>query len=207
MSLRSIGNMDQVGIVKGFMTYLSALTKNTDEDKAVMISTNDTVALVTAGLNFTGVVRTIGDGPSKLAGVQEDGYAELTYNGSAPVVGMNYLVGGAVAGTIAVADEVAIKQVAITVATGGGNAVGSSAADPDLVGGKIVGVVFDTNNDQLVDDVTLNADGSVTVTLAAAATADNKFKVAVQKVESAWPKRYMVRSVDATNSKCTILLG
>ncbi len=92
MANRGVGSMDEVGIAAGYKTYLSALVRGTDEDKAVMVSDNDTVALVTAGLNFTGVVRTIGDGPTILAGVQEDGYAEIGYTGSAPSVGWNYLV-------------------------------------------------------------------------------------------------------------------
>ena len=205
MANRGVGSMDEVGIAAGYKTYLSALVRGTDEDKAVMVSDDDTVALVTAGLNFTGVVRSIGDGPSILAGVQEDGYAEMDYTGSAPSVGWNYLVGGATAGKVALADEVAVKTVAVTVAIG--ETSGASAADADLVGGKVIGIVSDTNQDQLVDDVSLGADGAVTVTLAAGATAENKYVVAVQKDEATFPKRWFVRSVDTTNTTVTVDLG
>jgi hypothetical protein len=71
------------------------------------------------------------------------------------------------------------KSVAVNVAATATS--GSSAADPDLVGGEILGVYSAGNQDQLVDNVVLNADGSVTVTLAAAATAENNFKVVVAK--------------------------
>ena len=193
--IRGVGNMDEpTGVRPGLATFLSSLTKNTDEDKAVYCSANDTVALVTAGVNFFGVVRTLqSDG---LAGVQRNGYAELEYTGSNPSVGWAYLVGGATAGKVALADEGAIKTVSITVATGG--KTGSSAADPDLVGGIEIGVVSDTNQDQLVDNVAIGADGAVTVTLAANATADNKFDVAVLKAQAMWPNRYHIRSVDTT---------
>jgi hypothetical protein len=56
---------------------------------------------------------------------------------------------------------------------------GTSAADPASVGGKIVGVRAAGNQDQFVDNVVLNANGSVTVTLAAAATAINNIRVIV----------------------------
>ncbi len=205
MANRGIGSMDEVGIAAGYKTYLSALVRGTDEDKAVMVSDDDTVALVTAGLNFTGVVRTIGDGPTILAGVQEDGYAEIDYTGSAPSVGWNYLVGGSTDGKVALAGEVAVKTVEVKVALG--ETSGASAVDADLVGGKVIGIVSDTNQDQLVDDVSLGETGAVTVTLAAGATAENKFVVAVQKDESKFPKRWFVRSVDTTNKTVTVDLG
>ena len=75
--------------------------------------------------------------------------------------------------------EVGYKSIAVTVTTG--QASGSSAADPDLVDGDILGIYSTGNQDQYVDNVVLNGDGSVTVTLAAAATADNAFKVVVLK--------------------------
>ena len=205
MANRGIGSMDEVGIAAGYKTYLSALVRETDEDKAVMVSGNDTVALVTAGNNFMGVVRTIGDGPSVLTGVQEDGYAEIGYTGSAPSVGLNYLVGGSTPGKVAVADEVTIKTVEVTVTAG--QVTGASAVDPDLVDGEIIGIISATNQDQFIDDVALGAGGAVTVTLGAAATADNVFTVAVQKAEAKFPKRWFVSSVDTTNSTVTIDLG
>jgi len=75
--------------------------------------------------------------------------------------------------------KIGYKVVAVTVAAGATS--GSSPADPDLVGGEIIGIYPTGNQDQLVDNVSLGADGSVTVTLAAAATADNTFNVVVLK--------------------------
>lgn len=75
--------------------------------------------------------------------------------------------------------ELGYIAVAITVAAAA--ATGSSAADPLLVGGEILGIYPTGNQDQFVDNVVLNGDGSVTVTLAANATANNTFKVVVLK--------------------------
>ena len=204
MAIRGVGSMDQVGSGP-FGTYLSALVKGTDEDKAVMQSANDTVVLVTTGSNFFGTVRTIGAKDS-LAGVQEEGWMELTYTGSAPTAangnGYSFFVGGSTSGTVALADEDQIKTASVTVTTG--QSTGASAADPDLVGGTKLGILSSTNQDQLVDDVTLNPDGSVTVTLAAGATGNNSFTVAILKAQSKWPVKCRVRSVDTTNSKVTL---
>ena len=71
------------------------------------------------------------------------------------------------------------KVVSVTVVAGATS--GSSAADSELVGGEILGFYPAGNQDQFVDNVVLNADGSITVTLAAAATADNIFNVVVLK--------------------------
>lgn len=70
-----------------------------------------------------------------------------------------------------------LKQVDVTVATG--QTVGSSAADSALQGGMMIGFYPYTNQDQGIGSIALNADGSVTVTLRAAATANNYFMVAV----------------------------
>jgi len=70
-----------------------------------------------------------------------------------------------------------IKTVSVSVSAGATS--GTSAADSDLVGGTILGYYPAGNQDQLVDNITLGADGKVTITLAAAATAENKFKVVV----------------------------
>ncbi|MBW2672972.1 MAG: hypothetical protein JRD89_06075 [Deltaproteobacteria bacterium] len=75
--------------------------------------------------------------------------------------------------------KVAVKAVAVTVPAGATS--GSSAADSELAGGGIVGYYPTGNQDQFVDSVVLNPDGSVTITLAAAATADNTFNVVVLK--------------------------
>jgi len=75
--------------------------------------------------------------------------------------------------------DLGYKVVAVTVAAGATS--GSSAADSELVGGEIVGFYPTGNQDQFVDNVALGANGSVTITLAAAATADNTFNVVVLK--------------------------
>jgi len=80
---------------------------------------------------------------------------------------------------VVTAAKLAEKVVAVTVVAGATS--GSSAADPELVGGRILGYYSTGNQDQLVDSVALGADGSVTITLAAAATADNTFNVVVAK--------------------------
>jgi hypothetical protein len=59
---------------------------------------------------------------------------------------------------------------------------GASAADTTIAGGTVIGIVPAGNQDQFVDNVAINATtGAVTVTLAAAATANNVFNVTVQK--------------------------
>ncbi|RLC70278.1 MAG: hypothetical protein DRI26_07465 [Chloroflexi bacterium] len=75
--------------------------------------------------------------------------------------------------------KLGIKVVSVTVAAGATS--GSSAADSELAGGQILGIFPTGNQDQHIANVVLNADGSVTVTLAAAATADNTFNVIVAK--------------------------
>lgn len=80
-------------------------------------------------------------------------------------------------GAVVKKNRLSYKSVAVTVAAAATN--GSSAADADLVGGEILGYYPTGNQDQLADSVVLNADGSITVTLAAAATANNTFKAAV----------------------------
>lgn len=75
------------------------------------------------------------------------------------------------------ANGVKYKAVAVTVLSTA--TTGSSAADPVLVNGIIFGYYPSTNQDQFVKSIAVNADGSVTVTLLAAATANNVFKVLV----------------------------
>ena len=85
-----------------------------------------------------------------------------------------------------VLDDLPFKLVAVTVAAVASSGV--STADPDLVGGTIIGIVPTGNQDQFVDDVTVSATGVITVTLAAAATAENSFNVAVWRgFESYFP--------------------
>ena len=75
--------------------------------------------------------------------------------------------------------KISYKVVTVTVAAGATS--GSSAADDELVDGEIIGVYSAGNQDQFISNVTLNSDGSITITLAAAATNDNTFKVIVLK--------------------------
>lgn len=89
-------------------------------------------------------------------------------------VGTDELIDGA-----ATKPKIGYKAVDITVSAAATS--GSSAADSELVGGEIIGIYPTGNQDQLIDNVVLNADGSVTITLAAAATADNTFRVVVLK--------------------------
>jgi len=101
---------------------------------------------------------------------------------TAQVIGTAEIEDGAVstakiAANAVTAAKTFVKTVAVTVAAAATS--GSSAADSDLVGGTILGHYSTGNQDQFVDNVVLNADGSVTVTLAAAATADNTFNVVV----------------------------
>jgi hypothetical protein len=70
------------------------------------------------------------------------------------------------------------KVVAVSVAAAATS--GSSSADADLVGGTITGFQ-PVAVDQILKGLVLNADGSVTATLNAAATAINQFNVVVQK--------------------------
>jgi hypothetical protein len=72
-----------------------------------------------------------------------------------------------------------LKEVAITVSAAATS--GTNTADVELIGGKIVGIVPTGNQDQFVDNVELSAAGLVTVTLAAAATADNTYNVIVAR--------------------------
>ena len=97
---------------------------------------------------------------------------------TADIKDLNVTTGKLAAGAVTVA-KIGYKAVAVTVAAAATS--GSSAADTDLVGGAIVGYHPTGNQDQFVDNVVLNADGSVTITLAAAATANNTFNVIVLK--------------------------
>jgi len=77
----SFRNIDANGI-----SFLSALTRGTDEGKVVKVSANGTVGLCSATDNFIGVVKTI-DPSDKLAVVQSEGFVTLDYTGSAPSLG------------------------------------------------------------------------------------------------------------------------
>jgi len=68
-------------------------------------------------------------------------------------------------------------EVEVTIALGATS--GSSAADPTLIGGKILVCYPKSGNDKPVVSYVLNGDGSVTVTVAAAESAEAKFQVMV----------------------------
>lgn len=72
-----------------------------------------------------------------------------------------------------------IKLVAVTVSAS--SASGTSSADDDVVGGKIIGYAPTGNQDQFVDNIEISSTGVVTVTLAANATANNTFNVAIAR--------------------------
>lgn len=66
--------------------------------------------------------------------------------------------------------------VATTVTIAAAATTGSSAAAPTLAGGFLLACTPSGNQDQLLDNAVLNGDGSITLTLAAAATAINTFR-------------------------------
>jgi hypothetical protein len=188
----------------GFITFKSALVRGTDEDKPVKISANKTVALAGDGENFVGQVKTIANS-DKAVGVQMAGFVKMLYTGGAPTFGENFLVGDGAGGVKVDTDPIVTVTAEITVLANG--TVGASAAAPELIGGKVLGVVSTSNEDQLIDSVVLGADGAVTITLAAAATADNKFKVSVLKAPAFRSNKYKVVDVDTTNTLVTFLLA
>lgn len=75
--------------------------------------------------------------------------------------------------------EPKVAYTSVTVTVNATASTGSSAANPALVGGTILGFHPAGNQDVFVDNVVLNGDGSVTVTLGAAAVANNVFRVVV----------------------------
>ena len=69
-----------------------------------------------------------------------------------------------------------IALVATTINVAATSATASSAANPDLVGGVLISCDPSGNQDQHLDNAVLNGDGSITITLGAAATAQNNFR-------------------------------
>lgn len=80
--------------------------------------------------------------------------------------------------------DLQFKKVAVTVSAA--SASGSSSADAELEGGSIMGVVPAGNQDQFIDNATIAANGAVTVTLAANATANNDFEVTVWRASTSY---------------------
>ena len=84
-----------------------------------------------------------------------------------------------------IVEDLQFKLVAVSVTAAASS--GASAADPELVNGTIMGIVPSGNQDQFVDNVAVTAaSGVVTVTLAAAATADNTFNVTVWRDDDSY---------------------
>lgn len=83
---------------------------------------------------------------------------------------------------VVTAGKLAIKATTVTVA--GTATTGSSAADPDLAGGFLVACTPAGNQDQLMDNAVLNGDGSITITLGAAATGTNTFRCTALKPDA-----------------------
>jgi hypothetical protein len=77
-----------------------------------------------------------------------------------------------------------VALTAVTVNVAGAATTGSSAAAPTLVGGILISCDPSGNQDQHMDNAVLNGDGSITVTLAVAATAQNNFRCIVFRANS-----------------------
>lgn len=78
-----------------------------------------------------------------------------------------------------------IGYVAITVNVNAAATSGTNTAEPLAIGGVLVGCHPSGNQDQFMDNVTLNSGtGVITVTLAAAATAQNNFRCIVWKANA-----------------------
>lgn len=92
------------GIGVNAVSFLSALTRGTDEGKVAKISDNGTVALCDAADQFHGVVNAIeSDG---ICNVQTKGFVTLPYTGSAPSVGVATLEANSAGGVQVVATPV-----------------------------------------------------------------------------------------------------
>lgn len=72
------------------------------------------------------------------------------------------------------------KEITVTAA----GTSGTAAADTSIIGGTVIGYAAKGNQDQFVDNVAIDETGVTTLTLAAAATADNTFRVAILKPQT-----------------------
>ena len=111
------------GIGANGISFLSALTRGTDEEKVVKISANGTVALCSAADQFYGVVKVI-DKSDKVATVQTKGIVTVPYTGTAPTIGRYTLEANATGGVQIVAtpalgdkfyDIINVDTTAVTV--------------------------------------------------------------------------------------------
>jgi hypothetical protein len=113
---------------------------------------------------------------SKAPGVDEPEQAGR--NGAAPLGAFNlrsnqirtrHLFDGSVT-----SGKVALVATTVTIAAAA--TTGSSAANATIAGGFLLACTPSGNQDQFLDNAVLNADGSITLTLGAAATAINTFR-------------------------------
>lgn len=109
------------GIREGsYVTFKSSLAKHTDEDKLVIISADDTVAVCANGEAFHGIVRVI-DQKDKAASVQVDGFVTMLWDTLEPTLGYCTLVASGVGGKtvkkVAAADGKGVYLVVSTSAT------------------------------------------------------------------------------------------
>jgi len=146
----------------------------------ILVASNASVTLdkLEAGTEAGQIVVT-GDAPDF-----RPAYVAMSGDVSIDAAGTTTIAAGAIttdkiASAAVTKTKIGYKVVAVSVAAGA--ASGTSIADPDLVGGQIVGIYPTGNQDQFVDNVVLNSDGSVTVTLAGNAVAGNNFNVVVLK--------------------------
>lgn len=89
--------------IDAYPTFLSALTKGTDEEKVVKVSANKTVALCSAEDRFIGLVKSIHkttqDAVVQCKGFITVGYSEVGGNGpTIPTIGYSELVADASGG-------------------------------------------------------------------------------------------------------------
>jgi len=87
------------GIGQRLVSFLSALTKGTDEEKVVRLhaTTPKTVTLPAAEAKFMGVLKQV-DAADGVASVQVEGYVTVPYTGTIPGIGHKELVANGAGG-------------------------------------------------------------------------------------------------------------
>ncbi len=101
-----IGSIKIAGLDANGISFLSALTRGTDEGKPVTISANNTVALAADDGVISCKVLTI-DAADGVAVVQTRGFAEFSYSGTAPTVGAHQALVGNGAGGVKIKSSAA----------------------------------------------------------------------------------------------------
>lgn len=86
------------------------------------------------------------------------------------------------ANKVVTSGKLAIDTVAVSITNGTPAATTAAAAND--VGGIVMGCVPSGNQDQFIDNVVVNANGGITVTLAANATATNTFNCRVLRADA-----------------------